>query len=451
MCMFALTVSTAEPKNIKEEMADSAWIKAMQDELHQFDRLQVRELVDKPFDKTVIKLKWKRVLISKNLLFQSLAWKLFRFLSPTMHTNLFQYVSQPEGFVNPDYPKKLQYKESSICIEASSKSLAKYALEILKKHGIERCESLGTPLATKPKLDADLSGTPVDQTKYNSMIGSLMYLTSSRPDIVQADSGFKLTPFLDDDHARCIDTRKITSRGIQFLSDKLVSWMSKKQDCTAMSSAEAEASPSNGVEWGAYKVIKKMELDAGDTHDGRHVFWLCSTIASVVCAFADDDEESDPYLGEASRSPCFVQCDKGESDSYLGGASRIRVCCHGGSATLKFELNDTTYKMEDTYAVVRSCQVTHLLLNVWHVFWLCSTIASVVCAFADDDGESDPYLGEASRSPVCNHGESNPYLGGASQIRVCRHGGSATLKSELNGFFSLIYNHIDTFDNCKTL
>ncbi|GJR35377.1 hypothetical protein Tco_1211061 [Tanacetum coccineum] len=58
MCMFALTVSTAEPKNIKEAMADSAWIKAMQDELHQFDRLQVWQLVDKPFGKSVIKLKW---------------------------------------------------------------------------------------------------------------------------------------------------------------------------------------------------------------------------------------------------------------------------------------------------------------------------------------------------------------------------------------------------------
>ncbi|GJU18205.1 retrovirus-related pol polyprotein from transposon TNT 1-94 [Tanacetum coccineum] len=58
MCMFALTVSTAEPKNIKDAMADSAWIEAMQEELHQFDRLQVWELVDKPFGKTVIKLKW---------------------------------------------------------------------------------------------------------------------------------------------------------------------------------------------------------------------------------------------------------------------------------------------------------------------------------------------------------------------------------------------------------
>nr|GFB24082.1 retrovirus-related Pol polyprotein from transposon TNT 1-94 [Tanacetum cinerariifolium] len=58
MCMFALTVSTAKLKNIKEAIADSAWIEAMQEELHQFDRLQVWELVDKPFGKMVIKLKW---------------------------------------------------------------------------------------------------------------------------------------------------------------------------------------------------------------------------------------------------------------------------------------------------------------------------------------------------------------------------------------------------------
>ncbi|GJY21521.1 retrovirus-related pol polyprotein from transposon TNT 1-94 [Tanacetum coccineum] len=58
MCMFALTVSIVEPKNIKEAMANSAWIEAMQDELHQFDRLKVWELVDKPFGKMIIKLKW---------------------------------------------------------------------------------------------------------------------------------------------------------------------------------------------------------------------------------------------------------------------------------------------------------------------------------------------------------------------------------------------------------
>nr|GFC17002.1 Gag-Pol polyprotein [Tanacetum cinerariifolium] len=57
MCIFALTVSRSEPKNIKEAMADSAWIESMQEELHQFDRLNVWELVDRPLCTNVINLK----------------------------------------------------------------------------------------------------------------------------------------------------------------------------------------------------------------------------------------------------------------------------------------------------------------------------------------------------------------------------------------------------------
>ncbi|GKB93248.1 hypothetical protein Tco_0979385 [Tanacetum coccineum] len=103
-------------------------------------------------------------------------------------------------------------------------------------------------MATK-HLDADLSGTPIDQTKYRSMVGALMYLTASRPDIVPATcycARYQAKP--TEKHLtavkrifRCLNSRKSTSGGIQFLgSDKLVSWSSKKQDCTSMSSAEAE-------------------------------------------------------------------------------------------------------------------------------------------------------------------------------------------------------------------
>ncbi|GJY92825.1 retrovirus-related pol polyprotein from transposon TNT 1-94 [Tanacetum coccineum] len=189
---------------------------------------------------------------------------------------------------------------------------AKYALEILKKHNMDNCHSIGTPLATKPKLDVDLSGEPVDQSDYRSKIGSLMYLTSSRPDLVQAvcycaryqarptqkhlkevkrifkylkgtinmglwypkDSGFELTAFSDADHAGCLDTRKSTSGGIQFLGDKLVSWMSKKQNCTAMSSAEADEAlkrvPTGLVLWGDLKVL----IDLPETVSGLviHMF-----------------------------------------------------------------------------------------------------------------------------------------------------------------------------------
>nr|GEW30241.1 uncharacterized mitochondrial protein AtMg00810-like [Tanacetum cinerariifolium] len=243
--MFAFTVSTVEPKTIKEAMAISVCIEVMQEELHQFNRLQVWELVDKPFGKNVIKLKW--------------LWKNKKDEDQTEEV----YVVQPDGFVDPDHPEKVYRLRKAL-----------YGLKKLR----EPRQSIGTPMATKPKLDADLSGKLVDQTDYHSKIGSLMYLTSSRPDIVQAvcycarhqarptekhlkevkrifryligtinmglwypkDSGFELIAFLDADHAGCIDTHKITSGGIQFLGDKLVSWISKKQDCTAMSSLEAE-------------------------------------------------------------------------------------------------------------------------------------------------------------------------------------------------------------------
>ncbi|GKE91147.1 retrovirus-related pol polyprotein from transposon TNT 1-94, partial [Tanacetum coccineum] len=140
---------------------------------------------------------------------------------------------------------------------------AKYAQENLIKHGMTSCDSIGTPMATK-HLDADFSGTPVDQMKYRSMVRALMYLTSSRPDIVHAtcycaryqDTGFELTAFSDLDHASYLDSCKSTYGGIQFLGcDKLVSCSSKKQDCTSMSSAEANIPvPSTSMR---YHFIKK--------------------------------------------------------------------------------------------------------------------------------------------------------------------------------------------------
>ncbi|GJV41077.1 retrovirus-related pol polyprotein from transposon TNT 1-94 [Tanacetum coccineum] len=121
-----------------------------------------------------------------------------------------------------------------------------YVLEILKKYGIESCDPVGTLIEIKDKLDLDQNGSPVDATKYHCMIGALMYLTSSRPDIVHAtclcaryqakptkkhlkevkrifcylrgtvntglwytkDSSFELTVFLDADYAGCKDTFK---------------------------------------------------------------------------------------------------------------------------------------------------------------------------------------------------------------------------------------------------
>ncbi|GKD88423.1 retrovirus-related pol polyprotein from transposon TNT 1-94 [Tanacetum coccineum] len=126
-----------------------------------------------------------------------------------------------------------------------------YVIEIFKKYGMETCDHIGTPMEIKDKLDLDKNRTPVDATKYQSMIGALMYLMSSRPDIVQAtclcaryqdqptekhlkevkkilhylrgtinmglwytkDSSFELTGFLDANYARCRDSFKSTFGG----------------------------------------------------------------------------------------------------------------------------------------------------------------------------------------------------------------------------------------------
>nr|GEW88601.1 retrovirus-related Pol polyprotein from transposon TNT 1-94 [Tanacetum cinerariifolium] len=197
------------------------------------------------------------------------------------------YVCQPEGFIDADHPshvyklKKALYGlkqapqawydelstfllqnhffkgtiDPTLFIRRFHDDIlvvqSKYVLEILKKYGIKSCDPVGTRMEIKDKLNLDQNGTPVDATKYRSMIGALMYLTSSRPDILYAtclyaryqakptekhlkevkrtfcylqgtvntglwytkDSGFELTGFSYDNCAGCKDTFKSTSGG----------------------------------------------------------------------------------------------------------------------------------------------------------------------------------------------------------------------------------------------
>nr|GFA89669.1 retrovirus-related Pol polyprotein from transposon TNT 1-94 [Tanacetum cinerariifolium] len=155
---------------------------------------------------------------------------------------------------------------------------SKYILDILKRFEMKNYDIVLTPMVEQAKLKLDLVGKPVNHTDYRSMIGSLMYVTSSRPDIMFAtcmcaryqanpnehhvsavkrifrylkgtinlslwylkDSGFDLTAYLDADHAGCHLDRKSTSGSVQFLGDKLVCWSSKKHNCVSISTAESE-------------------------------------------------------------------------------------------------------------------------------------------------------------------------------------------------------------------
>ncbi|GKD21502.1 copia protein [Tanacetum coccineum] len=134
------------------------------------------------------------------------------------------YVSQPEGFVDQDNPSYVYKLKKAL-----------YGL----KHAPHACDSVDTPMVEKNKLDEDLQGTPVDATLYRGMIGSLMYLTSGRPELIYAVC---LCARIFRRRSReVLDTRRSTSESAQFLGDKLVSWSSKKQKSTAISSTKAEA------------------------------------------------------------------------------------------------------------------------------------------------------------------------------------------------------------------
>nr|GFB46028.1 hypothetical protein [Tanacetum cinerariifolium] len=132
MCMFALTVSQTEPKNIKEAMADSAWIEPMQKELHQFDQLDVWELVDRPLSKgyaqkegvdfeesfaPIARLEAVRLFITYA------AHKSFTVYQMDVITTFLYgplkeevYVNQPDGFVDPYHPDKVYRLKNALYV-----------------------------------------------------------------------------------------------------------------------------------------------------------------------------------------------------------------------------------------------------------------------------------------------------------------------------------------------
>ncbi|GJT61071.1 retrovirus-related pol polyprotein from transposon TNT 1-94 [Tanacetum coccineum] len=103
------------------------------------------------------------------------------------------YVSQPEGFVDPEGVMSMMRQMSFFLGFQVSQSpggifinRSKYALEVLTRYGMDSSDHVDTPMVDRLKLDEDPLGFPVDQTRFRGMVGSLMYLTASRPDLVFA-------------------------------------------------------------------------------------------------------------------------------------------------------------------------------------------------------------------------------------------------------------------------
>ncbi|GJT83650.1 retrovirus-related pol polyprotein from transposon TNT 1-94 [Tanacetum coccineum] len=412
-CYYDAFLTAVEPKTYKDALTQACWIEAMQEELNEFERLEVWELVPRPDKVMVITLKWiykvkldelggilknKARLVARGyrqeegidfeesfaLVARLEAIRIFLVFAAHMNMVVYQmdvktaflngnlreevYVSQPDGFMDKDNPNHVYKLKKSlyglkqaprawydmlssflisqdfskgsvdltlfICIDSKELLLvqiyvddiifaastpefydlfskimcskfkmsmmgkisfflglqisqsprgifinqSKYALESLKKYGFDSCDPVDTPMVEKSKLDEDKEGKAVDPSHYRGMIGTLLYLTASRPDLQFAicmcaryqarptekhlnavkrifrylkgtvhrglwypkDSSIALTAFADADHAGCQDTRRSTSGSMQLLGDRLVSWSSKRQKSAAISSTEAE-------------------------------------------------------------------------------------------------------------------------------------------------------------------------------------------------------------------
>ncbi|GJR44416.1 putative ribonuclease H-like domain-containing protein [Tanacetum coccineum] len=305
---------------VNQALDDESWVEAMQEELLQFKLLNVWTLVDLPKGKKAIEegIDYDEVFAP---VVRIEAIRLFLAYASYMDFTVYQmdvksaflydtikeevYVNQPLGFEDPKFPNKVYKVEKALyglhqaprawyetlltyLLENRFRreqrkngiflSQDKYVYEILKKFGFTTVKTTSTPMETHKSLSSNAAEPDVDVHLYRSMIGTLMYLTSSRPEIMFAvcvcskfqvtlkvshmhavkrifrylkgkptlglwypkDSPMDLIAYSDSDYAGASIDRKSTTGGCQFLGSRLVSWQCKKQTIVANSTTEAE-------------------------------------------------------------------------------------------------------------------------------------------------------------------------------------------------------------------
>ncbi|KAI3825122.1 hypothetical protein L1987_06598 [Smallanthus sonchifolius] len=303
-----------KPKNVKEALTDNCWIEAMQDELSQFQKLHVWDLVDLPKGFQPIGTRWvfKCKTDDRHVVMKNKA-------RLVVHEEV--HVTQPPGFEDPHNINKVYKLDKALYglhqalraweFEKVMKSKfemsnmgelsfflglqvsqrengiylhqTKYVQDILSKYKMSDSTTYG--------LHPDRDGKDVDSRLYRGMIGSLMYLTASRPDIMFAlclcsrylkgkprlglwyskQQSFDFKAYTDSDYGGRNLDRKLTSGGCKFLGDRLVSWQCKKQSTVSVSTCEAEyidaASGCSQILW-----IQQQLRDYGLNFTGTPLF-----------------------------------------------------------------------------------------------------------------------------------------------------------------------------------
>jgi hypothetical protein len=329
-CEHYSFVSSIEPLRVEEALQDPDWVLAMQEELNNFKRNEVWSLVPRP-RQNIVGTKWvfrnkqdehevvtrnKARLVAKGyaqvtgldfeetfapvarlesirILLAYVAHHSFRpfqmdvksaFLNGPIKEEV--YVEQPPGFEDDSRVMTQKFEMSMMgeltyflgfqvkqLKDDTLISQTKYTQDLLKRFGMKDAKPAKTPMGTDGHVDLNKGGKSVDQKAYWSMIGSLLYLCASRPDIMlsvcmcaryqsdpkechlvavkrilrylvgisyQKGSTFDVIGYSDSDYAGCNVDRKSTSGTCQFLGRSLVSWSSKKQTSVALSTSEAE-------------------------------------------------------------------------------------------------------------------------------------------------------------------------------------------------------------------
>nr|GEV38215.1 integrase, catalytic region, zinc finger, CCHC-type, peptidase aspartic, catalytic [Tanacetum cinerariifolium] len=214
-------------------LTQACWIETMQEELNEFEHLEVWELIPRPDKVMVITLKW---------IYKVKLDELGRILKNKAQLVARAYL-QEEGidFEESFAPvARLDAIQIFLAIDAHMNTIEPWILNCSSedKAKISSCDPVDTPMVEKSKLDEDPQGKAVYPTHYRGMVGTLMYLTASRPDLILLYAC--MPAYADVDHAGCQDTRRSTSGSMQLLGDKLISWSLKRQKSTVMSSMEAE-------------------------------------------------------------------------------------------------------------------------------------------------------------------------------------------------------------------